>query len=81
MTQTTSDVPQDLTDLYGTEQYEEISEIPVEHGYIWTSCASVENGEPDLLGRVRRRGHHGRIHRTALHGLGLVQAASLGAGP
>ena len=39
-------VPQDLIDLCGKVQYEEISEIPVEHGYIWTSCASVENANP-----------------------------------
>ena len=27
-------------------QYEETGEFPVERGYIWTSCASVENGNP-----------------------------------
>ena len=27
-------------------QYEVPGEFPVEHGYIWTSCASVENGNP-----------------------------------
>ncbi len=41
-----TEVPQELTELYGKDQYEETSEIPVEHGYIWTSCASVENGNP-----------------------------------
>ena len=46
MTQVAGDVPHDLIDLYGKDQYSEISEIPVEHGYIWTSCASVENGNP-----------------------------------
>jgi acyl dehydratase len=30
----------------GVEQYPETSEFPVERGYIWTSCASVENGNP-----------------------------------
>ena len=33
-------------DLVGTEQYHEVGEFPVERGYIWTSCASVENGNP-----------------------------------
>ena len=33
-------------ELVGVEQYPEISEFPVERGYIWTSCASVENGNP-----------------------------------
>lgn len=46
MTEVSSDVPREVVDLYGKEQYEEVSEIPVERGYIWTSCASVENGNP-----------------------------------
>ena len=33
-------------EMVGAEQYPEISEFPVERGYIWTSCASVENGNP-----------------------------------
>ena len=33
-------------ELVGVEQYPEIGEFPVERGYIWTSCASVENGNP-----------------------------------
>ena len=27
-------------------QYEEVGEFPVERGYIWSSCSSVENGNP-----------------------------------
>jgi acyl dehydratase len=27
-------------------RYEETADFPVERGYIWTSCASVENGNP-----------------------------------
>jgi acyl dehydratase len=30
----------------GARQYEVTGEFPVERGYIWTSCASVENGNP-----------------------------------
>ncbi|HEY3843926.1 MAG TPA: MaoC family dehydratase N-terminal domain-containing protein [Acidimicrobiales bacterium] len=30
----------------GQEQYPEVGEFPVERGYIWTTCASVENGNP-----------------------------------
>ncbi len=33
-------------DLVGKEQYYEVGEFPVEQGYVWTSCASVENGNP-----------------------------------
>ena len=33
-------------EMVGVEQYPEVSEFPVERGYIWTSCASVENGNP-----------------------------------
>jgi acyl dehydratase len=32
--------------LVGKEQYHEVGEFPVERGYVWTSCASVENGNP-----------------------------------
>ncbi|HVA06464.1 MAG TPA: MaoC family dehydratase N-terminal domain-containing protein [Acidimicrobiales bacterium] len=32
--------------MVGADQYPEVSEFPVERGYIWTSCASVENGNP-----------------------------------
>ena len=30
----------------GDRQYEETAEFPVERGYVWTSCASVENANP-----------------------------------
>ena len=40
------EIPQSVTDLIGVEQYEEAGGFPVEHGYIWTTCASVENGNP-----------------------------------
>ena len=30
----------------GQEQYHEVGEFPVERSYVWTSCASVENGNP-----------------------------------
>jgi acyl dehydratase len=36
----------DIQDLIGKVQYEEEGEFPVERGYIWTSCSSVENGNP-----------------------------------
>jgi acyl dehydratase len=32
--------------LIGVAQYEETGEFPVEQSYIWTTCASVENGNP-----------------------------------
>ena len=35
-----------VDNLIGKVQYEEEGEFPVERGYIWTSCASVENGNP-----------------------------------
>jgi len=35
-----------VTDLIGVVQYEETGEFPVERGYIWTSCSSVENANP-----------------------------------
>ncbi|HEV3279981.1 MAG TPA: MaoC family dehydratase N-terminal domain-containing protein [Acidimicrobiales bacterium] len=36
----------DIDRLIGVEQYEEVGEFPVEQGYVWTTCASVENGNP-----------------------------------
>ena len=30
----------------GQPQYEEVGEFPVERGYIWTTCSSVENANP-----------------------------------
>jgi acyl dehydratase len=40
------DIPQAVLDLIGEVQYEETGEFPVEQGYIWTTCSSVENGNP-----------------------------------
>ncbi len=41
-----TDVVEEARALVGREQYPEIGEFPVERGYIWTSCASVENANP-----------------------------------
>jgi acyl dehydratase len=41
-----ADLPSDVAELIGTVQYEVAGEFPVEQGYIWTSCSSVENGNP-----------------------------------
>ena len=37
---------EDIDAMIGIVQYEETSEFPVERGYVWTSCASVENANP-----------------------------------
>ncbi len=42
----TSDLPADVAQMIDVVQYEQAGEFPVERGYIWTSCASVENGNP-----------------------------------
>ena len=41
-----SDPVAEMRELVGVEQYPEAGEFPVEMGYIWTSCSSVENGNP-----------------------------------
>jgi hypothetical protein len=41
-----STLPPAIEALVGEFQYEETAEFPVEQGYIWTSCSSVENGNP-----------------------------------
>ena len=43
---TATDLPPDIAALIDQVQYETTAEFPVERGYIWTSCASVENGNP-----------------------------------
>ena len=42
----TADALAEMRELIGKEQYHEVGEFPVERGYVWTSCASVENGNP-----------------------------------
>ena len=42
----TSTVPAEVEALIDQMQYEETGEFPVERGYVWTTCASVENGNP-----------------------------------
>ena len=39
-------LPAEVDALIDQVQYEETGDFPVERGYIWTSCASVENGNP-----------------------------------
>ena len=41
-----SAIPDDVAALIDVKQYEEVAEFPVERGYFWSSCASVENGNP-----------------------------------
>ncbi|HEV7761309.1 MAG TPA: MaoC family dehydratase N-terminal domain-containing protein [Acidimicrobiales bacterium] len=41
-----SEIPAELAASIGTVRYTETANFPVERGYIWTSCASVENGNP-----------------------------------
>ena len=42
----TAPIPDVVLKLVDEVQYEEPAEFPVERGYIWTTCASVENGNP-----------------------------------
>ena len=46
MTVTETDLPAEVAALIDVPQYEETGDFPVERGYIWTSCSSVENGNP-----------------------------------
>jgi uncharacterized protein len=39
-------VPDEVRQWIGETRYPETADFPVEQGYIWTSCASVENGNP-----------------------------------
>ena len=46
MSEVVESLPADVETMIGITQYEETGEFPVERGYIWSSCASVENGNP-----------------------------------
>jgi acyl dehydratase len=39
-------IPSDVEALIDEVQYHEEGEFPVERGYVWTTCSSVENGNP-----------------------------------
>jgi acyl dehydratase len=39
-------LPAQISALIDQPQYDEAGDFPVERGYIWTACASVENGNP-----------------------------------
>jgi acyl dehydratase len=40
------DLPADIAELIDQIRYETSGEFPVEQGYVWTTCSSVENGNP-----------------------------------
>ncbi len=41
-----SELPEQVREWIGQRRYEQVGEFEVERGYIFTSCASVENGNP-----------------------------------
>lgn len=41
-----ADLPVDIIASIGEEQYAQVGSFPVEMGYVFTGCASVENGNP-----------------------------------
>jgi uncharacterized protein len=43
---TDRDLPPEVEKVIDQVQYEEAGEFPVERGYVYTSCSSVENGNP-----------------------------------
>lgn len=42
----TPDVPDEVAGWIGQTRYPETANFPVERGYVWTACASTENGNP-----------------------------------
>ena len=69
----------DIDGLIGVEQYEEEGEFPVEQGYVWTTCSSVENGNPLFWDEEVADAVTGGPDRPADHGLGVVPSPPLGA--
>lgn len=43
---TLAPIPDDVLKLVDEVQYDEPGEFPVERGYIWNTCAAVQNGNP-----------------------------------
>ncbi|MDX1649674.1 MAG: MaoC family dehydratase N-terminal domain-containing protein [Myxococcota bacterium] len=41
-----SELPAEVKGWIGERRYEQVGEFDVERGYVYTSCASVENGNP-----------------------------------
>ena len=41
-----ADLPAEIESWLGQERYSEETEFPIEMGYVYTTCASVENGNP-----------------------------------
>ncbi|MDH3686990.1 MAG: hypothetical protein OEP95_12230, partial [Myxococcales bacterium] len=46
MSEIPSDLPEEVKGWIGQKRYETRGDFDVERGYISTSCASVENGNP-----------------------------------
>jgi acyl dehydratase len=46
MSDVASDLPREIQSWIGQKRYEVEGEFEVERGYVFTSCASVENGNP-----------------------------------
>ena len=55
---TDRDLPPEIEKLIDQVQYEEAGEFPVERGYIYTTCSSVENGNPLFWDDDVARGDH-----------------------
>ena len=75
-----TDLPDDVHKLIDQPQYEIDGEFPVEQGYIWTSCASVENGNPLFWDGAAADEITKRTDRAADDGVGVVPSAPLAAG-
>lgn len=45
-TKVADDLPQKVRDLIGKKQYQESTEFPIEMGYVYNTCAAVQNGNP-----------------------------------
>ena len=73
--------PTEVQRWIGQKRYEQEGEFDVERGYVFTTCASVENGNPLFWDEKAAQRAHRRPDRAADDDLGLVPPAPLGAGP
>ena len=76
-----AELPAEVRGWIGQKRYEEEGEFDVERGYVFTTCASVENGNPLFWDEKAAQELTGGWIAPPTHDLGLVPPALLGAGP
>ena len=73
------ELPAEVQGWIGEERYVEKTEFPIEMGYVYTTCSSVEMANPLYWDEKVAQELTGWADCAAQHDLGLVPSAQLGA--